>query len=87
MAERPLGPIWLVIPGRASSRTRKSITPVFKFIIHTPAQGVWISGLRQEAHPGMTASKGVGYVSERHANGLAVHAIAIIRRQFNLEYD
>jgi hypothetical protein len=30
------------------------MTPVVEFSVHTPAQGVWIPGLRQEAHPGMT---------------------------------
>jgi hypothetical protein len=43
-----------VIPGRALRANPESITPVFAFSIHTLAQGVWIPGLRQEAHPGMT---------------------------------
>ncbi|MEA2883800.1 MAG: hypothetical protein QOH32_3056, partial [Bradyrhizobium sp.] len=43
-----------VIPGRALRASPESITPVFAFSIHTLAQGVWIPGLRQVAHPGMT---------------------------------
>jgi hypothetical protein len=55
-----------VIPGRARSLSSgralrgpvganpESITPVFAFSIQPLAQGVWIPGLRQEAHPGMT---------------------------------
>jgi hypothetical protein len=46
--------IQLVIPGRALRASPESITPVFTFCIHTLAQGVWIPGLRQEAHRGMT---------------------------------
>jgi hypothetical protein len=32
----------------------ESITPVWQFSIQTLAQGLWIPGLRQKAHPGMT---------------------------------
>src|SRR3981081_4046854 len=49
-----------VIPGRAAWREPESITPVFEFNIHTPAQGVWIPGLRQEAHPAMTMNLFLG---------------------------
>jgi hypothetical protein len=45
-----------VIPGRALRANPESITPVFAFSIHMLAQGVWIPGLRQAAHPGMTGS-------------------------------
>ena len=31
------------------------MTPVFTFSIQTRAQGIWITGLRQVAHPGMTS--------------------------------
>jgi hypothetical protein len=44
-----------VIPGRALRASLESIIPVFAFGIQTSAQGVWIPGLRQVAHPGMTA--------------------------------
>jgi hypothetical protein len=40
-----------VIPGRALRASPESITLVFAFNTHTPAQGVWIPGLRQVAHP------------------------------------
>jgi hypothetical protein len=44
----------------ARSASPESITPVFAFSIQTSAQGVWIPGLREEAHPGMTVFNGAG---------------------------
>jgi hypothetical protein len=38
----------------AERASPESITPVFAFGIHTLAQGLWIPGLREVAHPGMT---------------------------------
>jgi hypothetical protein len=40
------------------------------------------SGPAQEAHPGMTAPKGVGYVPEHNVQ--SVHAIAIIGHRFSI---
>ncbi|MEA2882441.1 MAG: hypothetical protein QOH32_1697, partial [Bradyrhizobium sp.] len=40
-----------VIPGRALRASPESITPVFAFSIHTPTQGVWIPGSREERAP------------------------------------
>jgi hypothetical protein len=38
-------------------REPESILPVFLFSIQTFPQGVWIPGLRQVAHPGMTTAR------------------------------
>jgi hypothetical protein len=52
-----------VIPGRALRASPESITPVFALSVQTLAQGVWIPGLRQVAHPGMT--KGPSVIAAR----------------------
>jgi hypothetical protein len=44
----------IVIPGRAK---QESINPSVSFSAKSPPLGVWIPGLRQVAHPGMTKSK------------------------------
>jgi hypothetical protein len=41
---------------RVKRASPESITPVFAFNTQTRTLGVWIPGLRQEAHPGMTMS-------------------------------